>query len=283
MGILYLVATPIGNLEDITLRALRILREVRVIAAEDTRHTAGLLRHYDIKTPLLSYHAFNARARRDRLLAELAQGDVALVSDAGTPGISDPGHDLVVAAIEAGYPVSAIPGPSSLLAAVTTSGLVEGPFIFLGFIARKGAERATALGKAAATGLPIVLFEASNRLADSLSQLVTTLGDRPAAVAREITKLHEEVRRGSLSELAEWAASAPPRGEIVIVIGGQDAAQSNETMTSDDETVLRSLLAAGLSVSQAAREAASVTGRSRSELYDLARRLKAESKGEPHT
>ena len=273
MGTLYVVATPIGNLSDMTPRAVEVLGRVSLIAAEDTRHTLGLLRHFGIETPLLSYHAHNERARRDRLLAALAEGDVALVSDAGTPAISDPGNYLVAVALAAGFTVSPVPGASSLVAAVSASGLVPGPFVVVGFMARGGRERAVELGRSAAAGMPLVLFEAPNRLVETLDFLVSALGDRPVTVARELTKIHEEVRHGIMSAVADHYRAQPPRGEIVIVVGGA-AATASLPDADDDETVLRSLLGAGLSISQAAREAASLTGRPRSELYDLARRLR---------
>ena len=279
MGTLYVVATPIGNLSDMTPRAIEVLGRVSLIAAEDTRHTLGLLRHFGIETPLLSYHAHNERARRERLLAALAEGDVALVSDAGTPAISDPGNDLVAVALTAGFTVSPIPGASSLVAAVSASGLVPGPFVVVGFMARGGRERAVELGRAAAAGMPLVLFEAPNRLVETLDFLRSALGDRPVTVARELTKIHEEVRHGIMSVVADHYRAQPPRGEIVIVVGGAMATASLPD-AADDETVLRSLLTTGLSVSQAAREAASLTGRPRSELYDLARRLRT---GDPTT
>lgn len=274
MGTLYVVATPIGNLSDMTPRAVEVLGAVSLVAAEDTRHTLGLLRHFEIETPLLSYHAFNERARRERLLGALDNGDVALVTDAGTPAISDPGNDLVATVLAAGFPVSPVPGASSLVAAVSASGLVPGPFVVVGFLTRKGRERSVELGRAASTGMPLVLFEAPNRLADTLGFLLEALGDRKVTVARELTKIHEEVRHGPLSVVAHHYRRHPPRGEIVIVVGGNDDTDSAPD-TEDDDAVIRALLNTGLSVSQAAREAASLTGRPRSELYEVARRLRA--------
>lgn len=272
MGTLYVVATPIGNLEDISPRALRVLAEVSLIAAEDTRHTKRLLGHFGIATPLISYHAFNERARRERLLTALDAGDVALVSDAGTPGIADPGRDLVDAALAAGRAVIPIPGPSSLTAAISASGLVDGPFLTLGFLPRSGPERRRLLGIAASTGFPVVLFEAPNRLVATLGEVARVLGDRTAVVAREITKVHEEVRRGNLATLAAGYARDGVRGECVIVVGGAPA--PDPAADDDIERTVRSLLRAGLKPSDAAREAARMTGQPRSDLYDLARRLK---------
>ena len=270
MGTLYLVATPIGNLEDVSARALRVLGEVSLIAAEDTRHTGRLLARFGIKTPMLSYHAFNERGRRERLLAALAEGDVALVTDAGTPAIADPGADLVAAAAAAGYPVSPIPGPSALVAAVAASGLVVGPFVALGFLPRKGEERRTLLARAVGTGFAVVLFEAPTRLAPTLADLAAVLGDRPAVIARELTKLHEEFRRGTLAELATHYAASAVRGEIVIVVG--PASETSRVEPADAAEVVAGLLRAGLAPSAAAREAARLTGLPRSTLYDLARR-----------
>lgn len=275
MGTLYLVATPIGNLEDITARALRMLGEVGLIAAEDTRHTGRLLAHFGIDTPMVSFHLHNERAKRDRILTALTSGDVALVSDAGTPGISDPGFDLVAAAVAAGVVVSPIPGPSSLVAAVGASGLVPGPFVSLGFVARSGSERRQALMRAAATGFPVVLFEAPTRLAATLAELATMLGDRPAVVAREMTKLYEEFRHGSLSELAAHYAAEPARGEIVVVVG---AAATGAEAAVDAEAIVRSLLAAGLKPSAAAREAAALTDLPRADLYAIAMAIGREAK-----
>jgi 16S rRNA (cytidine1402-2'-O)-methyltransferase len=273
MGTLYVVATPIGNLDDISARALRVLREVGLIAAEDTRHTGRLLRRFAIETPLISYHAFNERARRDRLLAALATGDVALVTDAGTPGIADPGADLVAAVSEAGFPVSPIPGPSSLAAAVSAAGLIDGPFLHLGFLQRKGEERRRLLGRAAVSGFALVLFEAPTRLVATLNDLLGVLGDRPAAIARELTKLHEEIRRGPLSEHVAHFSQVEPRGEFVIVIGADDA--RDDPSDESPETIVARLLAVGLAPSAAAREAARLTGLPRSTLYELARRAGA--------
>ncbi len=271
MGTLYLVATPIGNLEDISARALRVLREVPLIAAEDTRHTGTMLRHFGITTPLVSYHAHNERSRRDHLLDLLATGDLALVTDAGSPGISDPGHDLVAAAAAAGFSITAVPGPSAVIAAVGISGLVPGPFLVLGFLPRRGPERRSAIGHAAASPYPIVLFEAPTRVGPTLAELASVLGDRQATVHRELTKVHEETRRGSLSSLAEAYAGQDARGEVVVVIGAPEATPPG----ADDATaVLLGLLRAGLGPSQAAREAAVITGLPRASLYDHARQLR---------
>ncbi len=271
MGTLYLVATPIGNLEDISARALRVLREVPLIAAEDTRHTGRLLRHFEISTPLVSYHAHNERSRREQLLESLASGDLALVTDAGSPGISDPGHDLVEAAAAAGFSISAVPGPSALIAAVGVSGLVPGPFLALGFLPRRGPERRIAIGHAASSPYPVVLFEAPSRVGSTLAELAQVLGDRRATVSRELTKVHEETRRGSLSALAASYAGQEVRGEVVVVVGAPEATGAGE---DDARSILMGLLKAGLGPSQAAREAAAITGLPRASLYDQARQLR---------
>lgn len=271
MGTLFVVATPIGNLEDMTPRAVAVLRAVAVIAAEDTRHTRGLLNHFSIKTPLVSYHEHNERSRSDELLRALGDGDVALVSDAGTPGISDPGAWLVRAARAAGHPVSPIPGPSAVTAAVAAAGLVSGPFTTLGFLPRKATERRRLLSRIGVTGLPVVLFEAPNRVAATLRELALAWGERPAIVMRELTKVHEELIAGTLGELAQRFGGEAPRGEVVIVVGEPEL--SSDAADIDAVDVLRQMARAGLSPSQAAREAASVTGLPRSELYALARSL----------
>ena len=270
MGTLYIVATPIGNLEDISARALRVLAEAPVIAAEDTRHSRKLLNHFGIATPLISYHEHNQRQREDLLLARLADGDVALITDAGTPAISDPGAGIVRAALAAGYAVSPIPGPSSLAAGVSASGLIDGPFLMLGFLPRESTPRQRLLGRAGSTGWPLVLFESAQRLAATLRDLSEALGDRDAVVLRELTKVHEEVRAGTLGDLASWADSGPVRGEIVLVIGGGQL--TGEAPADEAAEVVAALRRAGLSPSKAAREAASITGLPRAELYALATR-----------
>ena len=267
LGTLYVVATPIGNLEDLSLRAARVLQEVVLIAAEDTRHSRRLLAHFRIETPAVSYHEHNQASRRRLLLDALASGDVALISDAGTPGVSDPGADLVAAALAAGHHVSPIPGPSAVAAAVSASGLIDGPFLTLGFLPRERGERLRLVARAATAGVPLVMFESAQRIGRTLQELFDILGDRRAVVLRELTKIHEEVRADSLSELRQWAEEAAPRGEIALVIASSPEAAASE---ADAESVVHMLRQSGLSASQAAREAASITGLPRSELYKLA-------------
>lgn len=273
VGTLYVVATPIGNLEDMSPRAVRILHEVSLIAAEDTRHSQRLLTHFHITTPVLSYHQHNQAERRAHLLQALGTGDVALISDAGTPAVSDPGMDLVRAAIESGHCVSAIPGPSAVAAAVSVSGLIEGPFVVLGFLPRERGVRKVLLGRAVASGWPLVIFEAANRLGRTLGELLLVTGNRRATVVRELTKVYEEVRSGDLEQLRAWAQADTVRGEIVLVVAGAEQARSGR---DEIRAVLQTLLKSGLSASQAAREAAVMTGVARSELYQLALELRKE-------
>jgi len=223
MPTLYLVATPIGNLEDITLRALRVLREVDLIAAEDTRTTRKLLSRYDIHTPLTSYNDRNKRAKTPYVLEQLGRGDVALVSEAGTPTISDPGQDLVVAAYEMGAQVVPVPGPSVVTAALAAAGLPSRIFTYLGFLPRQSGARRRRLRSVAGRPETLVAFEAPHRLRDSLADMQKELGDRPIAVCRELTKLYEEVFRGSISEALERFAE--PRGEFTLVVAGAEPSQ----------------------------------------------------------
>ncbi|MEI6775778.1 MAG: 16S rRNA (cytidine(1402)-2'-O)-methyltransferase [Chloroflexales bacterium] len=221
MSILYLVATPIGNLEDITMRALRVLREVRLIAAEDTRHTQRLLSHYEITTRCISYHEHNKLSRLDAILAALGEGDVALVSDAGTPGVSDPGYELVCACISAGFVVSPVPGPSAPVAALTASGLPSDRFVFVGFLPRHGGERRAVLEDLADLTLSLVCFEAPHRLVDSLGDILEVLGDRQMVVAKDLTKRFEDLRRATVSVALAHFSADEPRGEYTLVIAGR--------------------------------------------------------------
>src|SRR3989441_6812952 len=219
-GCLYLVGTPIGNLEDITLRALRIFKEVDQIACEDTRHTQKLLTHYDIHKPLVSYHEHNELTRAPELVVALEQGaKIALVSDAGMPLVSDPGHRLVTLCLRHHIPVIPIPGPSALLAALSASGLPNEEFLFAGFLPARRGERRRALERLRIEDRTIIFYEAPHRIEETLIDAHEILGDRPACLAREVTKIHEEFRRGSLAELAASLADKPARGEITLLIG----------------------------------------------------------------
>jgi len=220
-GCLYLVATPIGNLEDITLRALRVLKQADLIACEDTRHTRKLLSHFGLSKRLVSYHEHNEAARAEELLRELRQGaQVALVSDAGTPVISDPGQRLVSLSIQAGIPVVPIPGAAAFVAALASSGLPADEFTFVGFLPARASARCSALAGLASRPGTLIFYEAPHRLLDSLRDMLAALGDRQAAVARELTKVHEEFLRGRLSELtAELAGRTALRGEVTVLVG----------------------------------------------------------------
>ena len=219
MPTLYVVATPIGNLEDITLRAIRLLREVKLIAAEDTRKTKRLLTSYDIRTPMTSYHEHNKLAKLDYILGILDEGDVALVSEAGTPGISDPGYELVVAAGQRNIPVVPVPGASAVISAVSVSGLATDRFTFLGFLPRKAGSRKKLLDSVEDDPGTLVVMESPHRLTGTLEDLLAKLGDRRIAICRELTKIHEEVFRGTISEAIEYFTA--PKGEFILVIEGK--------------------------------------------------------------
>jgi 16S rRNA (cytidine1402-2'-O)-methyltransferase len=251
MGVLHVVATPIGNLEDVTLRALRVLGECSLLLAEDTRRVRKLLDRHGIPARPLSLHAHNEVERVGRVLAALDEGgSVALVSDAGTPLVSDPGARLVAAVIEAGHDVQAVPGPSAALAALTVAGLPAERFTFVGFLPRKAGARRALLERLAQAPETLVLFEAPGRLAATLTELAARLGPRPACVARELTKLHEEAARGTLPELAERFA-AGTRGEVTIVVEGRDEAPPAVDREALDDAI-RQRLDAGEGVRQIA-------------------------------
>lgn len=220
MGALYVVATPIGNLEDITLRALRILREVPLVAAEDTRVTRKLFSAHDIHTPLTSFHEFTSGSKRARIVDRLAQGDVAVVTDAGTPGISDPGFPLIREALAAGHEVIAVPGASSVLAALVASGLPMHAFCFVGFLPRTSSQRRKLLSRHADDDTTLVALESPHRVIQALRDIVASLGpERPLAVARELTKKFEEIFRGTAAEALAHFQDQLPRGEFTLVIG----------------------------------------------------------------
>jgi 16S rRNA (cytidine1402-2'-O)-methyltransferase len=272
-GGLYVIATPIGNLADVTLRALAVLARADVIYCEDTRHSRILLAHYAVARPTRSYHEHNAAHERPRVLAELVAGkSVALISDAGTPLICDPGYKLVRAAASAGFPVTAIPGASAALAALASAGLATDAFLFAGFLPPRRAARQARLKELEAVPASLVFFEAPSRLADSLGDIAAVLGEREAAVARELTKLHEELRRASPAELARWAAEAMPKGEMVIVVGPPLAVVVTDAAIAER---LAPLMGA-LSLSDAVRDVAREFGVPRKRVYDLALGLQNE-------
>ncbi len=272
-GTLYLCATPIGNLEDITLRALRVLREADLIAAEDTRHTRKLLSHYQIHTPLTSYHQHNRKKKGEYLLELLAGGNsIALVSDAGMPGVSDPGAELVSGAIKQGHGVIPVPGASAGLTALVISGLPTEEFFFTGFLPAAKKARREKLKELRRQRGTLILYEAPHRLRETLGELIEALGNRGAAAARELTKRHEEVVRGFLSDIAEHFKFNEPRGEFTLVIAGAAA----EELNLEDEAIcpgltvseqVLALEAAGMARKEAMREAARLRGVPKREIY----------------
>ncbi|MCA9860205.1 MAG: 16S rRNA (cytidine(1402)-2'-O)-methyltransferase [Thermomicrobiales bacterium] len=264
MGTLFVVATPIGNLEDMSPRARRVLSEVSLIAAEDTRHTGMLLKRLGIDTPMLSNHGFNERARVDRFLVALEAGDVALVSDSGTPAISDPGSILVRAAADAGHRVVPVPGPSAVTAAISGSGLVDGPFIFLGFLPRSTGERRDALDRALRAALPLVIYESGPRMPRLARELGELASDRAVVVYRELTKLHEEAIRGPAAELPGLLERAIVKGEFAVVVGAGVAGQP----MGDIDALIDAGIATGMSPSSLAKSIARQTGGARSEIYE---------------
>ena len=278
MQTLYVVATPIGNLEDVTLRALRLLDEVGLIASEDTRTTRKLLTHHGIKTPLISYNDHNRAARMPELLATLKTRDVALVSEAGMPGISDPGLELVVAASDEDIPVVPVPGPSALTSAMAVGGLATDRLLFLGFLPRRKGERQRLLESVASHPYTLVAFEAPHRLRASLEEMLRTLGDRRVTACRELTKLHEEVFRGTVSQALQRFTE--PRGEFTLVIEG---AESHEADTDDTWIAkkLGQLKAEGVRAREAVDTVAAATQRPKRELYRLWLEAQAQSGDTP--
>jgi 16S rRNA (cytidine1402-2'-O)-methyltransferase len=275
MGTLYLVATPIGNLEDISTRALRVLRDVSFILAEDTRHTGKLLKHYGITTPQISYFEHNKIAKLETILVKLDEGDLALVSDAGTPALNDPGYELVRAALEAGHQVMPIPGPSAPIAALVASGLPTDRFLYLGYLKRKTAERRRQLREIQNLPITLIFLETPHRLNAALLDLQSELGNRQVAVARELTKLHEEIYRGAISEALTYFEAVPPRGEITLVVDGAHP-ESTRWLPEQVREALRNGLAKGKSASTLAREISTQSGWKRRNVYRIATEMDQE-------
>ena len=271
-GKLYIVGTPIGNLGDMTFRAVEILQQVDLIAAEDTRHTGKLLHHFQIKTPQTSYHAHNWRKRIPELISHLQTGkQVALVSDAGMPGISDPGFELVEACTKNEISVVAIPGANAAITALCISGLAPQPFVFEGFLPVKGRDRRHLLNQLTVEHRTIVLYEAPHRLLNTLQDLQSILGaNRPIAIARELTKQYEDVWRGPLESAIVHFTQTPPRGEFTLVLAGCPPETPTPPSDADLKQRLSQLLAMGLSRSQASRQLAQETNCARREIYRLA-------------
>lgn len=282
-GVLYVVATPIGNLADISARAREVLAAVDVVAAEDTRHSGTLLSHLGIKTPLISLHDHNEAERAPVLVARLQAGEsVALISDAGTPLISDPGFDLVRAARAAGISVTPVPGASALVAALSVSGLPTDRFVFEGFLPAKQSARRERLAALDQESRTLVFYESVHRLQESLEDMAAAFGpERRAVLARELTKLHEGVRDASLKELVAWAGSDPAagKGEVVVMVAGAEAA-ATEALDAEAERVLK-LLLAELPVKQAAALAAGITGLNKNPLYQRALELSGKARTKP--
>ncbi len=273
MGTLYVVGTPIGNLEDITLRGLRVLRGVQIVAAEDTRTARRLLTHYGISTPVTSYFEHNKLSKLSTILAALEGGDVALISEAGMPGISDPGYELIRAALERGVAVVPVPGPSAVTAALAVSGLPTDSFLFVGFLPRRQGTRRRLLRDLASQRATLVAFEAPHRLTETLEDMLAILGDRRVAAARELTKLFEEVQRGTISSMLAHFRATVPRGEFTLVIEGRSEGKGGAESVSEEKVRRRldELGAQGLSPAQAAKVVAGELGLPRRAVYDLAR------------
>jgi 16S rRNA (cytidine1402-2'-O)-methyltransferase len=273
-GTLYVVATPIGNLQDLSPRAASVLRSVDVVASEDTRRTRTLLAHVGARPRLLSFHAHSGPRRTTALLEILAEGrDVALVTDAGTPAVSDPGSDLVAAARAAGSSVVGVPGPSAVTTALSASGLTADRYVFLGFAPRKGAERRRVLARAADEEWTVVLFEAPGRVAALLRDLAALAPGRQAVVARELTKIHEEFRTGTVEELGDYYSITEPKGEVTVLLAGTGVPPEPPDRSDEARALARSLLAEGSTRREATRRLVSELGLPRNEAYRLVMEL----------
>ena len=269
MATLYLVGTPIGNLEDISLRALRTLGEVSLIAAEDTRTTGRLLKHYQINTPMVSYHEHSGPGRIENILETLSAGDIALVSEAGMPGLSDPGYRLIQAAVEAGVDIVAIPGPAAAIVALVSSGLPTDKYLFLGFLPRRQKARRSVLANVADHPYTLVLYEAPHRLMASLKDLGEVLGNRRLVIGRELTKMHEEIWRGRIGEALDYFGHGRVRGELTLVIAGADKFD----IVWDEGAVRKALaseLEKGISKKEAATRVSKKSGWRTRDVYNLA-------------
>lgn len=274
MGILYLVATPIGNLEDMSSRGVRILRECILIAAEDTRHTGTLLKHFDIKTPLTSYFEHNKLNKLDLILEKLSQGNVALVSDAGTPAINDPGYELVQAALASNFDVVPVPGPSAPIAALAVSGLPTDSFLYLGYLPHKSSERCKTVMQIGNLQYTLIFLESPHRIADSLEDILSVLGDRRICVAREMTKMYEEYWRGQVSGAIEHFKSKEPRGEFTLVIEGKKTEDRGRWTEDQLLQAVKKELLAGKSAKEISAELAGQSGWNKKEVYALVNQKK---------
>jgi 16S rRNA (cytidine1402-2'-O)-methyltransferase len=272
IGILYIVGTPIGNLEDMTFRAIRILQIVDAIAAEDTRHTGKLLHHFQIKTPQISYHQHNIQSRIPQLIERLQRGEnLALVTDAGMPCISDPGYELVKACAEASIQVIPIPGPTAAITALAASGLPSDRFCFEGFLPVKGKERREYLAAIQQESRTLIFYEAPHRLRQTLQDFLETIGtERAIVISRELTKLHETFWRGTVAEAITYFQQEDPRGEYTLILAGADRLATAEPTEAEIMTALQTLLEKGISRSQASKEIAKLLNLSKREVYQLA-------------
>jgi 16S rRNA (cytidine1402-2'-O)-methyltransferase len=269
MGTLYLVATPIGNLEDMSPRAIRVLREASLIAAEDTRHTGQLLKHFQIETPLTSYFEHNKLNKLDFILDKLSTGDIALVSDAGTPAINDPGYELVKAALASNYDVRPVPGPSAPITALTASGLPTDSFLYLGYLPHKTSERHKRLEEVEGQLYTLVFLESPYRIVESLEDILSILGDRQICVAREMTKMFEEYWRGNVSGAVAYFKSQPARGEFTLVIEGKKE-DGNEKWTEEQlQRAIENELKSEKSAKEISTELAKRSGWNKKEIYTL--------------
>lgn len=267
MGTLYLVATPIGNLEDMSPRAVRILKEASLIAAEDTRHTGKLLKYFEIETPITSYFEHNKLNKLDFILEKLSSGDVALVSDAGTPAINDPGYELVRAALASGFDVKPVPGPSAPLAALTVSGLPTDAFLYLGYLPHKTSERHKVLGQVENLSYTLIFLESPYRVVESLEDLLSVLGDRRICVAREMTKMFEEYWRGTVSGAVAYFKSQPARGEFTLVVEGKPKAETEKWTEEQLSAAIEAGVKSGKSAKDLSSDLASQSGWTKKEIY----------------
>jgi 16S rRNA (cytidine1402-2'-O)-methyltransferase len=274
MGTLYLVATPIGNLEDMSPRAVRVLREASLIAAEDTRHTGKLLKHFAIETPLTSYFEHNKLNKLDFILDKLSQGDVALVSDAGTPAINDPGYELVRAALASNHDVVPVPGPSAPVTALAVSGLPTDAFLYLGYLPSKTSDRHKRLQEVESHPYTLIFFESPHRIVESLEDILSVLGDRRICAAREMTKLFEEYWRGTISGAVEYFKSQPVRGEFTLVIEGKKKEERGLWTEAELVTAIEKELLTEKSAKEISAELAEQSGWNKKEVYSLINRKK---------
>ena len=273
MGTLYLVATPIGNLEDMSPRAIRILKEASLIAAEDTRHTGKLLKHFEISTPITSYFEHNKLNKLDFILNKLSNGDVALVSDAGTPAINDPGYELVKAALASNFDVIPVPGASAPIAALTVSGLPTDSFLYLGYLPHKTSERHTFISHVANVTYTLIFLESPYRVVESLEDLLSVLGDRRVCVAREMTKMFEEYWRGAISEAVQYFKSQPARGEFTLVVEGKPIGESEKWTEEQLLEAIKQELLSERSAKDISLDLAEKSGWSKRDIYSIINKI----------